>query len=74
MSRSWTGTRNDLVLRSDVSTSGTASRPLDYSIVHAKDQPRVLEFLPASRSVSSGNREFVLRDPDGYNLVFTKKW
>jgi catechol 2,3-dioxygenase-like lactoylglutathione lyase family enzyme len=22
----------------------------------------------------SGNREFVLRGPDGYNLVFTKRW
>jgi hypothetical protein len=36
--------RNDLVLRSDGSTSDTASRPLDYSPVHAEDQPRVLEF------------------------------
>jgi hypothetical protein len=36
---------NDLVARSDGSTSGTASRPLGYSLVHAEDQPGVLEFL-----------------------------
>jgi hypothetical protein len=45
MSRSWTAMRNDLVVRSDGSTSGTASRPLGYSIVHAEDKPRVLGFL-----------------------------
>jgi hypothetical protein len=37
--------RNDLVLRSDGSTSDTASRPLGYSLVHAEDQPPRVEFL-----------------------------